>query len=241
MKKLKLLLFLIPLFFSISCEDNSGDYVNQLYTDNEMVTAIHQCVTACIDTANAHLSVPDSVGVGFYNYQDGKYRISLPQNMQYVIDTLVQHGESELVDNFIRKINVAASSCGGGIRNFVTNSLSNMDFISPLALLEKDSTAIVTYFYTMNYVGFNSAISTHISAQSTYNEAVSLWNEMCEKYLQYTEQNINFELKTGVVGQISAGIFEEMKLEEILIRTDSTHRGKIHSKMYDVFGNFEKR
>lgn len=241
MKNIKLLLFLLPLFFIVSCEDESGEYVNQLYTDNEMVVAIKQCVTACVDTANAHLSVPDSVGVGFYEYNDGEYRISLPQNMQYVIDTLVQYGESDLVENFVRKLNVAASSCGNGIRSFVTSNLNTIDFINPLALLEKDSTAITTYFYSVTYQGFLSTVRNHVSTQATYGEAVQLWSSMCESYRQHTAQDVNFELKTSVAEQMVTGIFEEMKAEEILIRTDSTHRGKSTGKMYNVFSNFENR
>lgn len=240
MKRLKLLFLLLPILCLVSCNDESGEYVNQLFTEQEMVTALKQCVTACVDTANAHLSVVEVNNYGFESYSSGIYKIGLPIHYQYVIDSLVQHGHSELIASFGHNLNVAASSCGNAIRNYVTTSLADFNFISPLALLHGDSVAIVDFFYTMSQVSFLGMLKSQVSLQPTYREAETQWNEICTLYQQYTGQNISLDLRVQVAEQMLYGIYEEMKREEILIRTDVSHRGNSTGKMYSVFGNFEK-
>lgn len=237
MRKFKLLLLVLPVLFFSACDDESGLYVEQLYTETEMITALKQCITACGDTANAHLSIPDSAGLGFYNYKNGLYRINLPSSASFIVDTLLNHGYEDLTNSFILQLNNAASNCGNGIKSFISNSLNTIDFIDPWTLLKKDSTSIVSHFETYYYVPFVNSTTSLINAQFSSSEVGSAWNELLTEYANYNSHPVTFDLNTYVAQSIVNSIIEEMKLEEILIRTDSTHRGNSSNKMYYVFGN----
>ena len=60
MKNLKIVcLAVFAAVVLFSCKDETGDYVEQLYTNNQKEAAIKACLKVSADTASAHLFVPD--------------------------------------------------------------------------------------------------------------------------------------------------------------------------------------
>ena len=51
-----------------------------------------------------------------------------------------------------------------------------------------------------------------------------VWNEMLQKYSQYTAEPLNFDIQNYIVETMLYDILEEMSTEEYNIRTNIDHR-----------------
>jgi hypothetical protein len=240
MKKIKLIVIAVIAVIFTACTDDTNQYSTYYFTDSELNRAFRQCLELSSDTAITHLCVPNSDEFGFYNYSDQTYRIGLPTSANGIKDTLMAHGQGDLIDSLILKTNLAASYCGSGLTNYFDGVLETMSFADPYRILEGDSNAVTNYFILHNYNGLLAQsvalMTTNMSAQG----ATEAWNNVINAYYQITGQVISIDYTNFAAQKITNSILNEMKKEETQIRTLVSHRGDETGKLYIVFGTLDQ-
>ena len=139
-----ILLAAVSLF---SCKDESGDYVEQLYTNSQKEKAIKDCLKASADSALNHLCMPN----GFYTYNEGMYRIDYAPLRNSLFDTLGRHGYGDLSDSLIRYTNRLAESCKAQLAPSFTTAIDTLEIFDYDALINGEIDAITRYFETYKY------------------------------------------------------------------------------------------
>lgn len=224
MKKFNILLGMI-LFAAVtlfSCKDESGIFVEQLYTNSQKEKAIKDCLKASADSALNHLCAPD----GFYNYNGGIYRIDYAPLRSSLFDTLGQNGYGNLADSLILFSNRLAESCKSQLAPSFTSAIDSLVIYDCDALINGKVDAITNYFETCEYAYLKSAFQTPVSIRMNLYNVTPVWNEMVRIYEQFSPTPLNFDIQNYIVEKMLDGLFQEMRLEEALIRTDSTHRSE---------------
>lgn len=239
MKKINLMLIALFAIILGACTDDTNEYATKLFTDNEMNRAFRQCLEQSADTANAHLCVPGSDELGFYVYADQVYRIGLPTSAAAIKDTLVAHEQGNLIDSLIAKTNLAAEYCGNSMNTFYSNLFSSMSFADPYRILNGDSTAVTTYFQHNHYNSFFAQVHTLMTANMQLQGATAAWNDVISAYYQITGQVVSIDYTYYASKSFTDSFIKEMKLEEIIIRKDASHRGETTSKLYEVFATID--
>ena len=221
MKKLIIIVISAVMAVTLSnCKDNSGTYVEQLYTNAQKDNAIRACLDACADTAVAHLCSPD----GFYTYDDEAYRIGYAPLQGSLFDTLTRYGYGNLIDTLILRTNRLAESCGSQVGTALHSAIDSMSIIDYDALVKGDEDAITRYFELYEYRHLKSSFLSPVSVRMSIFRVSDIWNEMIQQYVQYNPVPLNFDIQNYIVEDMLESILSEMSLEEGLIRTDSTHR-----------------
>ena len=221
MKSLKILsIILLSLVACCSCEDDSGVYVEQLHTNAQKNQAIAACLKSSADSALAHLCVPN----GYYSYLNNAYRLDFQTLQNSLFDTLAQHGYGYLNDSIVLYTNRLAESCGGDFSNVLKNAISELDIISPDLLFYGEDGAITDYFKLHEYDFLRNGLRSPVSIRMDLFNVSATWNEMLNRYRAYTQEPLNFDVQNYIVTKMLDGLFEEMRIEEALIRNDSTHR-----------------
>jgi hypothetical protein len=203
-----------------NCKDDSGVYAEQLYTNSQKDNAIRACLDACADTAVAHLCSPD----GFYNYNDQFYRIDYASLQGSLFDTLTRHGYGNLIDSLILRTNRLAESCGSQISTALHAAIDSLPITDYDALVKGDDDAITSHFELHEYRYLKSAFQSPVSVRMSIYRVSDIWNEMLQRYVQYTPVPLNFDIQNYIVEDMLESILSEMSIEEELVRTDSTHR-----------------
>ena len=224
MKKLTIILG-VALFAVVTlfcCKDESGVFVEQLYTNSQKEKAIKDCLKVSSDSALNHLCSPD----GFYNYDGGAYRIDYASLQSSLFDTLDRHGYGNLADSLILFSNRLAESCRAQLAPSFTSAIDTLEIVDYDALIKGETNAITKYFETYSYRYLKSAFQTPVSIRMGLYNVTPVWNDMLQKYAQYTSVPLNFDIQNYIVEKMLDGLLQEMSLEEALIRTDSTHRSE---------------
>ena len=86
--------------------------------------------------------------------------------------------------------------------------------------------AITKYFEIYKYQYLKSAFQTPVSIRMNLFGVTPVWNDMLQRYSQYTTVPLNFDIQEYVVGKMLDGLLKEMSIEESLIRTDTAHRSE---------------
>jgi len=221
MKKLRILFGMVALaaVMFTSCKDESGLYVEQLYTNAQMETAIKTCLRTSADSAVNHLCVPN----GYYNYNEAAYRIDYASLQSSLFDTLRNHNYGDLGDSLIVFTNRLAENCGGQVLPALKAAIDSLKITDYQTLVDGDMT-ITHYFELYKYSTVKSAMQSPVSIRMSLFGVSETWNEMLQKYYQYTNVPLNFDLQNYIVEKMLDGILKEMAIEEENIRTDPEHR-----------------
>jgi hypothetical protein len=224
MKKLNLIfgLAILSVVLLTSCNDETGQFVEQLHTNVQKNTAIKACLKVSADSALNHLCDNN----GFYDYQDGVYRIDYAPLQSSLFDTLENHGYGYLADTLIRNTNLLAASCKAQLAAPLKEAIDSLKVIDYDALLHGDGTPITDYFELYKYRTLKSAFQQPVSIRMDLFNVSGTWALMVHKYIQYTNTPLNFDIQNYIVEEILDDILEEMRVEEELIRSDSTHRNE---------------
>ncbi|MBO7647231.1 MAG: DUF4197 family protein [Bacteroidales bacterium] len=221
MKKLKILsAFVLALVLFSACEDDTNTYVNQLYTNSQKIQAITTCLNSSVDSAVAHLCTYN----GFYNYKDAAYRIDFANLQSSIFDTLANHNYGFMTDSLILRANRLAESCAANVSSAYKDAVSDLDIENPDKLFYGESGTITDYFKFMKYDYIKNALQSPVSIRMELFNVSALWNDILNIYRQYNPAPVTVDIQNQIVTGLMDGIFEEMRLEEELIRTDSTHR-----------------
>ena len=223
MKKFQILcIAVLSVALFNSCKDDSGTYAEYLHTNGEKAAAVKRCLDISLDTAVAHLCHSG----GFYEYKDGLYRLDFSAN-QAMMDTLAAHNYSYLSDSLIRFANRMAESCGSVARTAFGDAIKDMVVADYDALIKGDGTPITDYFKKFQYSTVRDALRSQVSIRMSLFNVNNVWNEMVGNYYSITHQPVSYDVQGYVLDAMMNGFLEEMRCEEFLIRTDSTHRDSI--------------
>ncbi|MEG1555365.1 MAG: DUF4197 domain-containing protein [Bacteroidales bacterium] len=220
MRKIKLLVVVILTLTIASCEDESGEYARRIFKNSELNTAYKDCLKVSLDTAKAHLFVEN----GFYDYHDEAYRIELPTSAHFIVDTLNHHGQGDSITSLILKMNRAAEHCGDKVKIAFGASITNLNFSNYTALLNGPNNAITSYFKTNSYASLSEILNVTVQSELQSTGAIILWNQVLNSYYQYNPQAVSIDLTRSVTEQMLNGVFAEMEIEEIKIRTIPEYR-----------------
>ncbi len=220
MKKIEILLLAVLATALLgSCEDKSGTYAEQLYTNSEKNKTIYNCLDTCLDVAVNNLCKLN----GYSQYDEGIYKIDFAP-ISYVLDTLSEHQQGWLADSLVFFSNRMAESSGTVVRDAFSNAINKLVVYDPDELLDGNTALITAYFKQMKYKDIEDAIAAPIAVRINVFE-ISYWlEEALRHYYSITNTPVSFDLQDYLTDRMMDGIFEEMSKEEILTRTDTLHR-----------------
>lgn len=218
MRKLKTLcLAILAVVTLASCNDTSGDFVEQLHTNFQKETAIKACLTLSADSAVSHLFVTGG-------FQESDHKIDYAMLSTSLFDTLVTHGYGQLVDSLVATTNRMAESCGGQVEPILKSAIDTLTIFNPDLLLEGEDDAITHYFDMLEHAYLKSNIHSPVSIRMNLFNVNAIWTEMLQIYHRYTDIPLNFDLQSYIVESMITAILTEMSAEEKNIRTDIEHR-----------------
>ncbi|MDR2972421.1 MAG: DUF4197 domain-containing protein [Bacteroidales bacterium] len=246
MKKRIYLLLLSLIVVFLACKDNSGEFVEQLFTNDQINYALGQCCdSTSIRTTNT-LCVVDTVynKLGYYYYDSENYRIDLPSDIKQmkefvninIVDTLTKYEYKYLIDSVIYYLNRAAEKCGNEITQFWLTK--DINFPNPHTILHGKNSAITDYVKkTQQSEFFSVLVSSVLVQQFNTLDVWSKWNDVLEKYRELTGEPVfsAMGILTSSAQQMVSGYFKIMALEEEAIRKDPSLRGNPNGLLYKVF------
>jgi len=236
-KRIYLLLLSVVAIFS-SCRDNSGDFVEQLFTDAQISTALRECLRLASDSTLRTLCVVDTLTPkeGFYLFDTLKYRIELPAAAQQITDTLSTYGLGEVIDSLIFDINKAAELCGTKLKKETDTTIKNLQFPDPKLILHGRKNAATNFFREKHKDDFiSSLINNVLIEQFNKLQIIARWNELQENYFQLTGKYASIDILTPAAQQMASGYFKLMALVEEAIRNKPELRGKSDGLLNKVF------
>lgn len=220
MKKLYIIcLILFPLVM-VSCKDDSGDFIEQYYTDAQLTSSLRTCLTAAKDTALNRICVPDGLN-GSENY-----RIILPDNSEFraLADALAAQGKSDLADSIVCQLNRACEQSGNALSSTFNTSIASLTFPNPSSIVYTSTrNAATTYFKTQCGPSVQASATSIVAEQMQYTGAAATWAEMQSTYHTAYNTFLNYDITSYSVTSLLTAIYTEMEKEEELIRTDTTH------------------
>ena len=221
MKKINLLLLIVTaLFFAQSCVDESGEYVRQLFTDGQKEAAFTACLTTSSDSAMAHLCVPN----GYSQYQEGAYMIDFNPLQTSVFQTLIDNNYGYLVDSMILLSNRVAENCSPTImRPIFKEAISNLKFYDHDNLINGGTDVITNYFIRFKDADMKSAMQSPVSIRMNLLGVNDCWNQIVAQYYQFEGQPVSFDVQNYLIEKMLDGLYEEMRVEELNIRSDYSH------------------
>lgn len=220
MKKTEILLLaVLATALSCSCEDKSGTYAEQYYTNTEKNKTIYNCLDTCLDVAVNNLCRLN----GYSQFDDGVYKMDFAP-ISYVLDTLSAYQLGWLADSLVLHSNRMAESSGTVVRDAFSNAINKLVIYDPDELLDGNDALITAYFKQMKYKDIEDAFKVPVGVRiSVFN--VNYWlDEVLRQYYGITDNPVSFDLQAYLAGRMMDGIFMEMSKEEVLTRTDTLHR-----------------
>ena len=208
------------LFFAQSCVDESGEYVRQLFTDGQKEAAFTACLTTSSDSAMAHLCVPN----GYSQYQEGAYMIDFNPLQTSVFQTLIDNNYGYLVDSMILLSNRVAENCSPTImRPIFKEAISNLKFYDHDNLINGGTDVITNYFIRFKDADMKSAMQSPVSIRMNLFGVNDCWNQIVAQYYQFEGQPVSFDVQNYLIEKMLDGLYEEMRVEELNIRSDYSH------------------
>ena len=231
MKKLKLLLLVFVSVAFFACKDESGEFARLILSDNEIEQGIKDCLNVSLDSANAHLAVPN----GFYQYNKNAYRIHFPVSVEKIIDTLTEYGHREWIDSLIICVNRMAEANGSVYKVQIGSLIKNTTFHSPKTIINGANNAATEYFKSMQLLPLIDILKPILAASMETFDVNRRWHEIITFYASYDSTPFIFDFQYDITRQIIENIIAEMAIEEKLIRQQESHRTTDILKK--VFGN----
>ena len=220
MKKLYLFcLILFPLVM-VSCKDDSGEFIEQYYTDAQLTSALRTCLTTAKDTAINLLCVPDGLN------GSETYHIVLPDNADFraLSEILTADNKGYLTDSLVSQLNRACEQSGNALSSAFGSSISSLTFSDPSSLVySSTSDAATNYFRAHCGIAMQSAANSAVSEQMQATGASNTWSEIQSTYYTATSTIFNYDITIHTATLFLNAVYTEMAKEEALIRTDTTH------------------
>lgn len=221
MKKLVLLLFLLPLTAQAQWQDvlnQVKDQLGKLSTQNSSVDiagGLKEALNNGISKQVSKLTATD----GFYKNQ--LVKITLPDEMQKVDKTLRKIGLKKLADDGVKSLNRAAEDAVKEATPIFVNAVKNMSFNDAKSILMGNESAATDYLKgtttTDLYAKFNPIIQQSIGKVG----ADKIWTNIIKKYNNLPgTSKVNPDLTDYVTQRALEGVFKMIAVEEKDIRTN---------------------
>lgn len=204
----------------ISCKDNSGEFIEEYYTDAQLTSSLRTCLTTAKDTALNHLCIPNGLN------ENNTYRITLPDNTDFrtLAEVLANQNKSDLTDSLINQLNRAGEQSGNALSATFNSTISSLTFSDPSSLVYTTTyDAATTYFKTYCGATMQSSATSIIADQMHNTGASATWTEIQTAYYTATSAFFNYDITSYTATHLLTAIYTEMAKEEQLIRTDTTH------------------
>ena len=204
----------------VSCKDDSGDFIEQYYTNAELTSALRACLTTSKDTALNILCVADG-----FNANEN-YRIVLPDNAEFraLIETLAAQNKSELADTLVNQLNRACEQSGNTVSALFNSTISSLTFPDPSSLVYSSSTDAATSFFKTNCgTSLQNSTASTLTEQMQSTGASATWADIQSAYYSSTSTFFNYDIASYTATGFLNAIYTEMAKEEKRIRTDTTH------------------
>lgn len=231
MQRFKVLFISLITIVCCSCEDKSGDYIDQLYTNTELTNAIRSCLTVSKDTAIVHLCTD------LRFVEDATYRIavnSIPE-LQRMKDTLTRYGEGALVDSLLTKVDLTCVNMGVYLGSQSATFITSLTATHPDELIKGANNAITSYFRSSCNSSLTNSLNSALSLQLNNTGATQFWNNILLRYSEITQTPVSVDFQSCVMSHLLSAFYAEMEKEEALIRTNESHR--TNTLLQNVFGN----
>jgi len=237
-KRIYLLLLSIIVIFS-ACRDNSGKFVEQRFTDQQITFALRDCIEFCSDSTLNTLCVMDTTEFkdGYYYHELGVYCIEFPATTQAMVDTLILYEYKEVIDSLIFNINKAATLCGNKMKSQFWNPIiKDIIFPNPNMVLHGGNTAITDYIKQTKQTELVSLlVYSVLNEQFNSLQVVEKWNELQATYSALTGSYFSIDILTPAAQQMVEGFFKKMASVEVAVRKDPALRGKSDGWFNSVF------
>jgi hypothetical protein len=233
------MLSIAVVFFS--CRDDSGDFEEQIFTNDQITLALRDCIKVTSDTTINVLCIVDTLekNIGYYYYSDSIYRIELSAAAKQVIDTLRAYefeNIDEIIDSLTFNINRGAEQCGKAITDFWEPIIKNFSFPNPNKTLHGNSTAITDYVKATQQSELINLMKNYTLKENLTKLGVfTTWTMLLEEYYEITGSLLTIDILDYSVQQMVNGFFKEMALWEEKVRENPELRGKEDGWLYKVF------
>ena len=233
------MLSIAVVFFS--CRDDSGNFEEQIFTNDQITFALRDCIKVTSDSTINVLCIVDTLekNIGYYYYSDSIYRIELSAAAQQVIDTLKAHefeNIAEIVDSLIFNINKGAEQCGKAITDFWEPIIKSFAFPNPNKTLHGSTTAITDYVKVIQQSELINLMKNYTLKENLTKLGVfTTWTMLLEEYQNITGTLLTIDILDYSVQQMVDGFFKEMALWEKEVREKPELRGDEKGWLYKVF------
>lgn len=222
MKSKVLLMFILPLFF-VSCDPAAFEKmmsgIDSPLSNQQIASGLKEALNLGVDNSVKFLSADG----GYYN---SIYKVLLPEEASKVIDKLrVIPGFSNLEEEAIKKINLAAEDAAKKAGPIFANAIKGMSFNDVMGILMGDKNAATTYLHDKTYTNLYNEFKPVIVSSLNKFGALDLWSNAINKYnkLPFIKP-LNPDLGDHVSGKSLEGLFSLVEKKELGIRTDISQR-----------------
>ena len=222
---MKKVLILITALALTSCAE-LNKIVNQLPAILEQPTASLDISGGLKEALNK--GVTDQVSKltqdkGFYS--NSLVKISLPDELKKVDETLRKFGLGDLADKGLIALNATAEDAVKTATPIFVNAITNMSFTDAKNILMGDNKAATSYLTSTTndqlYASFNPVIKNSFDKVG----AAEIWTQLITKYNQIPFiTKVNPDLTDYVTQKALTGVYTMIAIEEEKIRTDINER-----------------
>lgn len=246
MKNIKLiLLFVIPFFSFVACEDS--DDINEIFddplTEEEIVEGLKEALVVSTDTSVKIVSAVD----GYYG--DSIIKILLPPEAQVIQEAANDPlfsglGLDQLVEDAILSMNRAAEDAATEATPIFINSITTMTIQDAYEILEGSDTAATHYLRTSTSEklrllfqpkidnSLDKELILETSTNDLWDQTTSLYNGVAELVPGW--ETVDVDLSEYVTVKALDGLFIKVAEEEADIRNDPLAR--VTELLKEVFG-----
>ncbi len=230
MKKYIFVLIALVATLTWSCQDESGDYIDQLQTNSVLSKGARSCLEVATDTAVAHVCIPGGM-------TETDYRITFPNSglCRAIRDTMNHLGRTDLLDTLYNRVNRACEHMGNDVTSTFKAAIGKLVFDNPSDLVYGPSDTLTAYLRLYQESALRESLTSALNSQFQSAGATATWNEIVTLFNGTTAGPLSFDLNDFVMRRFVAAIFAEMGKEEALIRSDANHQ--VTNAIKNVFGN----
>jgi hypothetical protein len=242
MKNISLLLLLaLSGFLFNSCEEVDEAWGLNDLTDEEVVEGLKSALNVGTDTSVTTLNALD----GYYG--DDLVKILLPEEASVILDNIskVPLGDN-LLEAAVLSINRAAEDAAIEAKPIFVNAITGLtiqngfqilhgaDDAATVYLKNQTTNDLVSAFTPKIETSLNKKIVGNVSAESAYSNLVTAYNTASLGGVLFPQVTTN-TLAQHTTEKALEGLFTKVAKEELLIRTDLSHR--VNEILLKVFGD----
>lgn len=200
-------------------------------SNSEVTSGLKQALEIGTRAAAQKLSHKD----GFF--KDAAVKILMPPEAQKVVSTLRSIGMGSLVDEAILSMNRAAEDAASKSAPIFLNAIKGMTIQDGFQILNGGNNAATMYLQRKTTPALSAAFSPVIEQSLGKVGATKVWKTVFDTYNQipFIQQKVNPDLTGYVTQQALKGVFTEIAVEELKIRTNPADQ--VTSLLKKVFGN----